>query len=167
MKFAYRDYDGNVTECTNLGEAVSMLAEKQTGMICKLTSAGRWYGTTLEQVRKDVQRRVALHNLMRLLNQGYSEDGTKDCVPCIGALHYGGWPLVRGMVLDRDGHRCRLCSKTAELEVHHILPKSKGGADNPVNLITLCSICHKLVHRKYRFYDLRIHKSQTRLEAFA
>lgn len=166
MRFAYRDYDGNVTECSNLGEAVSMLAEKQNGMICKLSRAGRWYGTTLEQIQKDVRRKVAQHTLMRLLKQGYSEKGSKDHITSTDALYYGGWPLIRCMVLGRDGHTCRLCSKTAELEVHHILPKCKGGADNPVNLITLCRNCHVLAHRVHRINDLRIHRTQTRLEAY-
>lgn len=138
-----------------------MLAEKQNGMICKLSRAGRWYGTTLEQIQKDVRRKVAQHNLMWLLKQGYSEKGTGDYVPGIESLYYGGWPL------GRDGHQCRLCSKTSELEVHHILLKSKGGADNPVNLITLCRLCHVLTHRVHRFHDLRIHKTQTRLEEYA
>lgn len=128
--------------------------------------AGRWYGTTLDHIYKEVRERVAIHNIRQLIKHGYSETGTDEPVPCADALNYSVWPLIRVHVITRDGHECRLCGKTADLEVHHILPKGEGGADNPVNLITLCGVCHKLIHRKVRFYDLRIHKTQTRLEGF-
>jgi hypothetical protein len=42
---------------------------------------------------------------------------------------------------------CKLCSKESEyLEVHHIIPKSRGGLDNDNNLINICVDCHSLVH---------------------
>jgi hypothetical protein len=42
---------------------------------------------------------------------------------------------------------CKLCSKESEyLEVHHIIPKSRGGLDNDNNLIKICVDCHSLVH---------------------
>lgn len=34
-----------------------------------------------------------------------------------------------------------------QLEVHHILPVSKGGGDEQKNLITLCKKCHKKRHK--------------------
>lgn len=34
-----------------------------------------------------------------------------------------------------------------QLEVHHILPVSKGGGDEQQNLITLCKKCHKKRHK--------------------
>ncbi|RLC05601.1 MAG: hypothetical protein DRI57_27420 [Deltaproteobacteria bacterium] len=33
------------------------------------------------------------------------------------------------------------------MEVHHIIPKSKGGKDTVKNLVTLCGSCHKKVHK--------------------
>lgn len=36
------------------------------------------------------------------------------------------------------------------LEVHHIVPVSKGGGDEPENLITLCKACHKKRHEIMR-----------------
>jgi len=42
---------------------------------------------------------------------------------------------------------CKLCNiKTNYLEVHHIIPKSRGGLDNDNNLINICIECHSLVH---------------------
>lgn len=37
-----------------------------------------------------------------------------------------------------------------QLEVHHIIPLSKGGGNEPENLITLCKRCHKERHKKMR-----------------
>ena len=57
------------------------------------------------------------------------------------------WPAVRLAVLMRDGYRCTMCGKAEEhMEVHHILPRCAGGADNPRNLRTLCTKCHDIVH---------------------
>ena len=43
--------------------------------------------------------------------------------------------------------KCKLCSKkTKNLELHHIIPKSRGGSDDKTNLIKLCSKCHGLAH---------------------
>ena len=42
---------------------------------------------------------------------------------------------------------CKLCNKESQyLEVHHIIPKSRGGLDNDNNLINICVVCHGLVH---------------------
>ena len=54
-------------------------------------------------------------------------------------------------VLARDHCTCQLCkgeSKDKKLEVHHIIYKSNGGSDDINNLITLCSKCHKTIHKK-------------------
>lgn len=56
---------------------------------------------------------------------------------------------VKEYVLSRDGHTCQYCkgkSKGEQLQVHHIIPKSKGGSDRPENLITLCKTHHVMLH---------------------
>jgi len=59
-------------------------------------------------------------------------------------------PRVRREVLARDQHRCRApgCGRTRFLEVHHIVPRRKGGSNGPENLVTLCGACHRLWHEK-------------------
>lgn len=44
---------------------------------------------------------------------------------------------------DSKGERC---SERRWLDVHHIIPRSKGGPDTLENLTTLCSGHHRLVH---------------------
>lgn len=61
-----------------------------------------------------------------------------------------GFANTKAYVLHRDNYKCQHCKGTSgvkRLEVHHILPKSKGGSDDEVNLITLCRKCHKALHK--------------------
>ncbi len=46
----------------------------------------------------------------------------------------------------RAGYKSELSGKKGILEVHHIIPRSKGGTDNPSNLIVLTSEEHKALH---------------------
>ena len=50
---------------------------------------------------------------------------------------------VRNAVLDRDENKCRRCGSTETLEIHHIIPYSRGGKDEVQNLATLCHDCHR------------------------
>jgi len=49
-------------------------------------------------------------------------------------------------ILERDGWRCQDCGITTDLQVHHIVPRGRGGADVEQNLITLCASCHRRLH---------------------
>ena len=59
-------------------------------------------------------------------------------------------PRVRREVLARARGRCQApgCRNTHFQELHHIIPRAKGGTNDPKNLIVLCSRCHALWHRK-------------------
>ena len=59
-------------------------------------------------------------------------------------------PRTRRQVLARDQHRCRApgCGRTRFLEVHHLVPRERGGANAPDNLVTLCAACHRLWHER-------------------
>ena len=59
-------------------------------------------------------------------------------------LAYG---ILKQRVLTRDGWRCQQCGVSANLEVHHITPRSLLGHDKAENLITLCARCHRKVHQ--------------------
>ncbi len=64
-------------------------------------------------------------------------------------------PARRRAVLARDGHRCTTpgCGAKHFLEVHHIVPRSRGGTNHESNLITLCSSCHRLAYEPPRGDD--------------
>jgi hypothetical protein len=60
-----------------------------------------------------------------------------------------GFWNTREYVLFRDKHTCGRCkgkSKDKILTVHHMESRRTGG-DSPVNLITLCKICHTYIHK--------------------
>ncbi len=55
---------------------------------------------------------------------------------------------------DKSGCQAELpdgtkCKSTRWLDIHHITPKSEGGADTIENLITLCSSHHRVWHKRY------------------
>lgn len=58
------------------------------------------------------------------------------------------WKRIRDRYIK--GHPlCEECQKHGRLtpveEVHHILPLSKGGSNNPENLMSLCKSCHSAI----------------------
>jgi 5-methylcytosine-specific restriction endonuclease McrA len=61
-------------------------------------------------------------------------------------------PTARAAVLARDG-RCMFAEATLDagpcagpLHVHHVRPRSRGGGDEPANLVSLCGQHHAWVH---------------------
>ncbi len=57
---------------------------------------------------------------------------------------------VRRQVLERDGLRCQApgCGRTRFLEIHHRVPRKRGGSNDPANLVTLCAACHQFWHER-------------------
>lgn len=56
---------------------------------------------------------------------------------------------TRRAVYRRDGYRCALCDDVRGLQIHHVMPRSAGGCDEEMNLITLCWRCHAEAHGTY------------------
>ncbi len=58
-------------------------------------------------------------------------------------------PALRRAILARDQHRCRVpgCTHATFVDVHHIVPRSEGGSNDPSNLLTICGGHHRAVHR--------------------
>ena len=74
----------------------------------------------------------------RIRRDGYSNDKTK-------------WWDIRKEVFDRDGGKCQdrrggvKCGAKG-VDVHHIIPLSRGGTTSKANLITVCKACHDRRH---------------------
>jgi len=63
----------------------------------------------------------------------------------------------------KAGYRCQLCGRGGnkiKLETHHITPVSKGGSNNPRNLICLCQECHRLRHPRRWTKSIREHPEE-------
>ena len=48
----------------------------------------------------------------------------------------------RNAVYKRDGGQCVYCGSTENLSLDHVIPFSRGGSDNPENLVTCCKSCN-------------------------
>ena len=55
---------------------------------------------------------------------------------------------TRRAVYRRDGFMCVICGDPRSLQIHHFVPRGKGGSDEMDNLVTLCGMCHGVVHKK-------------------
>lgn len=51
-------------------------------------------------------------------------------------------PDLRRSILERDGHLCQLCREAPATEVDHIVPRVRGGSDDPANLQAACRWCN-------------------------
>ena len=62
-----------------------------------------------------------------------------------------GLAQSREGILRRDNFKCVKCEKPCgrdEADIHHLLPRSAGGSDDPSNPVTLCDGCHAAHHPK-------------------
>lgn len=55
---------------------------------------------------------------------------------------YYGIALSRHNVLRRDNYTCQYCGAGKNLTLDHLLPKSRGGETNWLNLVTACMHCN-------------------------
>jgi 5-methylcytosine-specific restriction endonuclease McrA len=83
-----------------------------------------------------------------------------DCIPIIGGalrvprvlhlIRYFRTPrlvvrLTRRNVMLRDEHTCQYCGRrppTRDLNLDHVIPRSRGGGDSWENLVTSCRTCN-------------------------
>ena len=53
--------------------------------------------------------------------------------------------LTRKNVMLRDAHQCQYCGRrppVRDLNIDHVLPRSRGGGDSWENLVTACRLCN-------------------------
>jgi 5-methylcytosine-specific restriction endonuclease McrA len=56
------------------------------------------------------------------------------------------YAVLKGQVLERDSWRCQDCGSLENLQIHHLIFRSRLGDDTMTNLTTLCASCHKARH---------------------
>jgi 5-methylcytosine-specific restriction endonuclease McrA len=50
--------------------------------------------------------------------------------------------LNRKRIYKRDNNQCVYCGSEKNLTIDHIIPRSRGGKNSWVNLVTCCSYCN-------------------------
>ena len=60
-------------------------------------------------------------------------------------------PTIKKATLARDNYTCQCCLRGGEsyvdsLDYHHQLPVALGGEDTVANGVTVCVLCHRLIH---------------------
>lgn len=55
---------------------------------------------------------------------------------------YHGIALSRHNIMRRDNYTCQYCGTVKNLTLDHLLPRSRGGGSNWLNLVTACSRCN-------------------------
>ncbi len=118
---------------------------------------GGKHRTVEQMLRCNVDRalREALSNGEKWSPAGTSLNLIGDDVP--ENLRSGAWRKMRKKVVERDGNRCQECGRDLSqlpawfTEVHHVLPRVRGGGDHPANLKTLCVVCHRLETEKLQW----------------
>jgi len=48
----------------------------------------------------------------------------------------------RNRIYKRDGHECVYCGSKRNLTLDHVIPKSRGGTNDWINLVTSCMKCN-------------------------
>ena len=59
--------------------------------------------------------------------------------------------LTRRNLMLRDGHQCQYCARrpaVRDLNIDHVMPRSRGGPDTWENLVTACRACNVRKGRK-------------------
>lgn len=65
---------------------------------------------------------------------------------CYARLRNPAVRLTRRNLMLRDGFVCQYCSQrghVSELDIDHVLPRSRGGEDSWTNLVTACQPCNR------------------------
>ena len=88
----------------------------------------------------------------------YSENDTPAHGSYGASLFHPLWQLKREAILKRDAHRCVICKRHMELQVHHrqyhfVVKDNQFKMPWDYNdelLISLCESCHKRGHSKFK-----------------
>ena len=116
-----------------------------------LTPTARHLLQTHINLIESIAKRLPLHQV--IVEYGKFDIQKLDNPQIEGEMYQNGrkkgYANAPEYVLCRDRHTCCRCKKKQiELQVHHVIWESNGGAHTPENLLTLCGKCHRLVHEK-------------------
>lgn len=152
-------------ECT--GEADVVLSLLSPGAVKLLLALARWSalwnyaGAIPEDVALSVTRNaVPSDRTFRKLIRELQAPACSSCPPAVtvqnGVIQIDhriisftrdgvDWDRNQAAgVIESDGSRCRYCGTECfeDLTIDHVFPRSRGGSDNPSNLVVACRSCN-------------------------
>jgi len=67
-----------------------------------------------------------------------------------------GYANLKSYLLTREKSLCQLCGKVhKKWQMHHIIPRSKGGTNRPKNFALLGDKCHDKLHKQNLYHKLK------------
>lgn len=149
-----------IKECEKIGNTEDVLKLRKifeffTGK--RFSSVPTQEEIETEQYDKEVEELQKLSKTkpvdIESLLANYSKPGlvTDDTPQKAIVSSYKRDPKLAAIMKMKNGHLCQICEKpTFEgkdgylyTESHHIVPRGKGGADDPKNILIVCPTCHK------------------------
>lgn len=148
--------DAVVSQCVDCGKHLSSVSKKSVSNWQQLPpydeSLSAVVGDALTQWRQDkydaceLAKQRFFRDVQARINAGeiQVQDNSK-----LGKYYESvEWQRTRKRIFDRDDQECQACGAAAEC-VHHIV-YSRLGAENDLDLISLCNACHDLIHLEQR-----------------
>ena len=131
-----------VSVCKECGSGAQLGAGQVIPLSPELVAMARCDGQQLGEIQASNSGELAAH-------VGRAEDPHEPQAPHVPRAKQTIPPALRRAVLARDQHRCRApgCKNATFLDLHHVQPRCQGGANSAGNLITLCGVHHRAVHR--------------------
>jgi len=80
-----------------------------------------------------------------------------------------GYNNLKSYLMAREKSKCQFCgnkfTKNNGSHMHHVIPRSQGGTDRPINVALLHKKCHEKLHKEKLFHKLKKAK-QYKAETF-
>lgn len=64
-------------------------------------------------------------------------------------------------ILKAAKAKCAKCGSTEDLDVHHIIDLSRGGTNDPTNLVIVCKACHDAIHNTIPKRKRKLEQAET------
>lgn len=146
------DYFGKLRHHKNIGRFFSFIT---FGLFQNKKNIEKYF-QNVQQCKDDIEKYDDLESeYKRLDNMTIEIEGVRiskhtfSDLPVSDGKDYGDdWIALRSIVLSRDNYECQELDGYCKgaLQVHHIITLSKGGTNDPENLLTLCTYHHCLEH---------------------
>ncbi len=109
----------------------------------------RFYDEVLDDPKCQLLPASEFRKRLLAAMQGEQNEFSKFLIPGSDRLPAHEWRPLRTLIFERDDYTCRYCStRGGRLECDHVTPISRGGSNEPDNLVTACFTCNRAKRSK-------------------